>query len=83
MTEMDHALASIVADPADGQPRQLRGRRNFLPRNDPCIVDGTGQLVAGRRRRTPRPTTATKSPSASPAVLFDELETAPMNAGQD
>jgi hypothetical protein len=32
--------------PADNKPRQLRFRRNFAPRNDPRVFDGTGQLVA-------------------------------------
>ena len=46
MTEIDYALAWDFVDPADGKPRQLRFRRNFAPRNDPRVFDGTGQLVA-------------------------------------
>jgi hypothetical protein len=44
MSEIDYALDFI--GPTDSKPRQLRFRRNFAPRNDPRIFDGTGQLVA-------------------------------------
>ena len=30
----------------DGKPYKLRLRRNWAPRNDPRIFDGTGQLIA-------------------------------------
>ena len=30
----------------DGKPYKLRFRRNWAPRNDPRIFDGTGQLIA-------------------------------------
>jgi hypothetical protein len=49
----------------DGKPYKLRFRRNWAPRNDPRIFDGTGQLIAVVADVT-RPDNHTESPSAGP-----------------
>ncbi|BAN91944.1 MULTISPECIES: hypothetical protein [Mycobacterium] len=75
MTDIDYALAWDFIDPADGKPRQLRFRRNFAPRNDPRIFDGTGQLVAvvadGHRADN-----GDEVAISRPGVLFDDVEAA-------
>lgn len=75
MTEIDYALAWDFIDPADGKPRQLRFRRNFAPRNDPRIFDGTGQLVAVVADAG-RADNGDEIAISRPGVLFDEVETA-------
>jgi hypothetical protein len=75
MAEIDYALAWDFIDPADGKPRQLRFRRNFAPRNDPRIFDGTGQLVAvvadGHRSDN-----GDEIAISQPGVAFDDVEAA-------
>ncbi|MDO2354313.1 MULTISPECIES: hypothetical protein [Mycobacterium avium complex (MAC)] len=75
MTEIDYALAWDFIDPADGKPRQLRFRRNFAPRNDPRVFDGTGQLVAVVADAH-RPDNGDEIAISRPGVLFDDVETA-------
>lgn len=76
MTEIDYALAWDFIDPADGKPRQLRFGRNFAPRNDPRIFDGTGQLVAVVADAH-RPDNGDEIAITRPCVLFDDVEAAP------
>ncbi|MEE6140589.1 hypothetical protein SKC41_30295 [Mycobacterium sp. 050128] len=75
MTDIDFALAWDFVDPADGKPCQLRFRRNFAPRNDPRIFDGTGQLVAvvadGYRSDN-----GDEIAISRPGVLFDDVDAA-------
>ncbi|MBZ4522190.1 hypothetical protein, partial [Mycobacterium avium] len=74
MTEIDYAVWDFI-DPADGKPRQLRFRRNFAPRNDPRIFDGTGQLVAVVADAH-RPDNGDEIAVSRPGVLFDDVEAA-------
>ncbi len=61
--------------PRRRQARQLRFRRNFAPRNDPRIFDGTGQLVAvvadGHRSDN-----GDEIAISRPGVLSDDVEAA-------
>lgn len=75
LTEIDYALAWDFVDPADGKPRQLRFRRNFAPRNDPRVFDGTGQLVAVVVDRH-RSDNGDQIAISRPDVLFDDVESA-------
>ncbi len=75
MTEIDYALAWDFIDPADNKPRQLRFRRNFAPRNDPRIFDGTGQLVAVVADAH-RPDNGDEIAISRAGVLFDVVEAA-------
>jgi hypothetical protein len=43
--EIDYGDAWDFVDD-DGKPYKLRFRRNWAPRDDPRIFDGTGQLIA-------------------------------------
>lgn len=74
MTEIDYAVWDFT-DPADGKPRQLRFRRNYAPRNDPRIFDGTGQLIAviadGYRADN-----GDELAISRPGILFSEVEAA-------
>jgi hypothetical protein len=59
----------------DGKPYKLRFRRNWAPRNDPRIFDGTGQLTAVVADVT-RPDNHTEIAISRPNVAHADVERA-------